>query len=102
MVCLEKMERWPDAADAFQKALDLDPKRVEARLGLGVCFLHAGASEKALEAFEQCLKSKADMEPAQFGKAVALHLGGKRTRPKRFIASCWRAIQIPKSCLATW
>jgi tetratricopeptide (TPR) repeat protein len=34
-VCLERLERWQDAADAFQKALDIDPKRVEARLGLG-------------------------------------------------------------------
>src|SRR6266566_813312 len=76
-VCLERLQRWPDAADAFQRALELDPKRVEARLGLGICFLHTGAAEKALDAFEQCLKGKADLEPAQFGKAVALHLGGK-------------------------
>src|SRR5229473_1305505 len=76
-VCLERLERWPDAADAFQRALELEPKRVEARLGLGICFLHTGAAEKALDGFEQCLKAKAGLEPAQFGKAVALHLAGK-------------------------
>src|SRR5262249_22705790 len=76
-VCLERLERFKDAADAFQKALDIDPKRLEARLGIGVCLLHTGAPERALEMFEQCLKSKAELEPAQFGKDVALHLAGK-------------------------
>src|SRR5712691_702564 len=28
-VCLEKTERWKEACDAFQKALDIDPKRLE-------------------------------------------------------------------------
>src|SRR5438876_271302 len=65
------------AADAFQRAMDIDPKRLEARLGWGICMLHTGAPERALDAFEQCLKVKADLETAQFGKAVALHLAGK-------------------------
>src|ERR1700730_15445697 len=39
-VCLEKLGRWQEACDFFEKAADADPKRLETPLGLGICQLH--------------------------------------------------------------
>src|SRR5258707_6425588 len=38
-VCLERQGAWDDAAEAFEKASSLDPKHIDAHLGLGVCHL---------------------------------------------------------------
>ena len=35
-LCLEKLKRYEEAASAFRKAADLDPKLAEAMLGVGV------------------------------------------------------------------
>src|SRR5271154_125973 len=34
-VCLEKLGRWQEAAEFFEKAAETDPNRMDARLGLG-------------------------------------------------------------------
>src|SRR6202790_4030178 len=39
-VCLEKLGRWQEAAEFFEKCAETDPGRVDARLGLGICQLH--------------------------------------------------------------
>src|SRR5579863_849365 len=39
-VCLEKTEQWAAAASSFRRALELDPGRSEAMVGLGACLLH--------------------------------------------------------------
>ena len=38
-VCLERLSAWDDASQAFHKACTLDPKHLEAHLGLGVSHL---------------------------------------------------------------
>ena len=38
-VSLERSGAWDDASEAFHKACTLDPKHLEAQLGLGVCHL---------------------------------------------------------------
>src|SRR5579863_7288482 len=39
-ICYEKLGRWQEATDGFQKALETDAEREEAQLGLGICLLH--------------------------------------------------------------
>ena len=39
-ICYEKLGRWQEATDSFQKSLASDPARQEAQLGLGICLLH--------------------------------------------------------------
>src|SRR5579863_7208887 len=39
-ICYEKLGRWQEATDAFQKSLETDAEREEAQLGLGICLLH--------------------------------------------------------------
>src|SRR5580704_12349309 len=38
-VCLSKLGRWEEAALCFEKAMRIDPTRLEAQLGLGACLL---------------------------------------------------------------
>ena len=44
-VCLERLSSWDDAAEAFHKACTLDPKHIDAHLGLAICHLRTGRSE---------------------------------------------------------
>src|SRR5579864_3136448 len=72
-ICHEKLGHWQDAAYAFQKTIETDP-RDEAQLGLGICLLHLEKPEPAIGCFDKVLASNAGHETALFGKAVALQL----------------------------
>ena len=71
-MCLEKLGQYPEAAEKFTKSLELDPKRVEAKLGLGICLLHQEKPEAAIENFDACLDANPNNTTAMFGKAVGL------------------------------
>uniref|UniRef100_A0A0C1NCY9 Tetratricopeptide repeat protein n=1 Tax=Tolypothrix bouteillei VB521301 TaxID=1479485 RepID=A0A0C1NCY9_9CYAN len=73
-VCLEKLNRWADAAEQFEKALQIDSTREEAHLGLGICYLHLDRPRQALEIFERVLEKDEADQVALVGKAVALQL----------------------------
>lgn len=75
-ICLHQLGRWVEAGQAFQKVLEVDPHRDEARLGLGACLLHLSRPEEALANFDRCW-SDAARERVVFGKAVALQLLGR-------------------------
>ncbi len=70
-IWLEREERWDASAEAFERALALDPRLEAARIGLGACLLKSDRVEEALDIFSQC----GDVPgPALFGRAVALQL----------------------------
>jgi tetratricopeptide (TPR) repeat protein len=71
--CLRRLERWEEAAEAFQMVLNSDPHRDPIRLELGDCLLHLNRPEQALHCFDQCW-SDAAQRKALFGKGVALQL----------------------------
>src|ERR1022692_2246243 len=48
-VCLEKLGRWQEAAEFFEKAAEIDAGCIDARLGLGICQLHLDKAEAAAE-----------------------------------------------------
>jgi tetratricopeptide (TPR) repeat protein len=75
-LCLQRSKRWDAAAEAFERVLELDAERSEARLGLGDCLLHLNRTEEALTNFDQGCRGQ-DRERALFGKAVALQLLGR-------------------------
>lgn len=72
-LCLERCGRWDVAAEAFQRVLQLDGDREDARLGLGACLLHLNRAEEALAIFAQCGRGL-NPAPVLIGKAVALQL----------------------------
>src|SRR5258708_29256025 len=88
-LCLQATEQWKEAAQCFEKSLASNPTRKEAYLGLGACQLHLGAARRAQEAYESVLAKEPNLEPAMFGKAVALQLQkdlkGPRGRYRRML-----------------
>jgi tetratricopeptide (TPR) repeat protein len=72
-VSLERLEQWEEAASSFRRALEVDPGRADALIGLGSCLLHLDDAEEALNCFKQGLFSDAGRKRALLGKAVALH-----------------------------
>lgn len=72
-LCLQRAERWDAAFDAFKRVVELDPRRAEARLGVGICLLHLNRVEEALANFTEG-DSAGDERPGVFGQAVALQL----------------------------
>ena len=76
-LALHALGKWAEAGTLFESALAADSSRVEAELGLGACRLHLNALAPAMNAFERCLRRDPDLEPALFGRAVALQLQKK-------------------------
>src|ERR1051325_7232380 len=72
-VCLENLGRWQEAAEKFKTAGDLDPSRLEAQLGMGICHLHLNDAKAGLSAFEKCLSKAPDNDNALFGNSCAWH-----------------------------
>src|ERR1700677_4212711 len=50
-IWLQHAERWDAAAQAFQRALWLEPRWEAARIGLGACLLKLNRIEDALKVF---------------------------------------------------
>lgn len=59
---------YSDAVETYQKALGLNPKNAKAFIGMGICYLHNGATTLAKAAFEEAIKvepeRRAQLEPA--------------------------------------
>lgn len=59
---------YSDAVASYQKAIGLDPKNAKAFIGMGVCYLHSGATTLAKAAFEEAIKIEperhAQLKPA--------------------------------------
>jgi tetratricopeptide (TPR) repeat protein len=71
-VSLERQEQWEQAATSFRRALEVEPGRADALIGLGACLLHLDFAEEALSCFQQGLFSDVGRKRALLGKAVAL------------------------------
>src|ERR1017187_5068184 len=61
-VCYEKIGRWQEATAAFTKAVQREPNRIDARLGLGISLLHQEQAAPALECFEKVLSGNRSEE----------------------------------------
>jgi tetratricopeptide (TPR) repeat protein len=72
-LCLQRLERWEGAAQAYEAVLQFDPHRDEVRLDLAGCLLSLKRFEAALECFDKCW-SEGARRRALFGKAAALQL----------------------------
>jgi cytochrome c-type biogenesis protein CcmH/NrfG len=49
--------RFPEAVDAYQKALDMDPKNTDVRVDMGTCYRSAGQPDKAAEEYRKAIAS---------------------------------------------
>lgn len=72
-LALERARERQLAAEAFGKALEIEPEFTEALIGLASCELHLGRAREALERFDRALQHDAQSFPAMMGRAAALH-----------------------------
>jgi tetratricopeptide (TPR) repeat protein len=100
-ICLHRLGCWVEASQAFQKVLDVDPHRDDARLGLGACLLHLDRAESALSNFDNCWSDAARLR-ALFGKAVAYNCSTASTKPKLHMNGCFRRSRVPTRPCRTW
>jgi len=47
--------RFPEAVNAYQKALEIAPKNVDVRVDLGTCYRSSGQPEKAAEEYRKAI-----------------------------------------------
>jgi tetratricopeptide (TPR) repeat protein len=69
-------ETWPEAIEAYEKALELDPEYADAYCNLGAVRYNQGKRAEARRAFEACLARAADHVEANFNLANVLEEAG--------------------------
>ena len=87
-VCLAKLEKWNEAAEAFEHASASAPERLEIWLGLGVSRMHNGEAAQAGKAFAKALELSPDHDMAAYGRAVALHMQGGNDEAGKLYEKC--------------
>lgn len=70
-------QQWPEAIDAFKKALAIDPNQPEAHAYMGLILTQAGHADGALLAFDRALSADPNFPLALWGKGLALFHGKK-------------------------
>lgn len=98
-LCLERAQRWDAAAGTFERVLQLDPARTEARLVLGACLLKMNRPQEALAHFEQV---RGHHHQVLFGKAVALQLLGRLREAARAYEEVLTLEPDSEEALANW
>ncbi len=73
------------------------PYEAAAQSNLGICHLHQGASEEALQRFRTALEREPSWVPARYGEAVALKLVGELQDAER---AAREALEMRPSYLA--
>jgi tetratricopeptide (TPR) repeat protein len=64
--------RYNEAIDAYQKALDLDPKNVPVRVDMGTCYRRIGKSDKAVEEYRKAIRIDPNVSMAHRNLGVVL------------------------------
>jgi cytochrome c-type biogenesis protein CcmH/NrfG len=63
-------QQWPKAIEWYQKALELDPKNVNARTDMGTAYFSLGRPKEALEAYQISLQTDPNHQPTIFNSIV--------------------------------
>jgi tetratricopeptide (TPR) repeat protein len=77
---LMKQGMLPESARAFDRAIQLDPKNVQAVIGRGSVYLHQEDLKKAVETFERAVKLAPNDAVAHFALAQAWYRAGSPRR----------------------
>ncbi|MDW8207803.1 MAG: tetratricopeptide repeat protein [Chloroherpetonaceae bacterium] len=95
---LMEAKNYTAAENAFQRAVDLDPRSARARIGLGSAQLRAGKVPEARDTFEVAVRQAPKDPAAHFGLAQAYYQMGS---PRRALPSLQKLTELqPNSALA--
>jgi cytochrome c-type biogenesis protein CcmH/NrfG len=64
--------RFPEAIDAYAKALELDPKNVNVRADMGTCYRYVGKPELAVREYKKVLETDPKHLNARRNMAIVL------------------------------
>jgi|WetSurSiteA1Bulk_404760.scaffolds.fasta_scaffold00278_3 cytochrome c-type biogenesis protein CcmH/NrfG len=78
--------RFPEAIDAYQKALNLAPGNVDVMVDMGTCYRNTGQPQKAVEAYRKALAINPNHLNAHrnLGVVSAFDLGDRKTAVHAF------------------
>jgi len=78
--------RFPEAADAYQKALEIDPKNTDVRVDMGTCYRSAGQPDRAAEEYRKAIALNPGHPNAHrnLGIVLAFDFKNKREAIKEF------------------
>jgi tetratricopeptide (TPR) repeat protein len=78
--------RYPEAIDAYEKVLELDPKNVNVRVDMGICYRRVGRSDRAAEEFRKAISINPTHPFAHrnLGIVLAFDLNDKKQAIKEF------------------
>ena len=80
-----RAERWPDAADAFTRAVELNASNARARAGLASAALRLGRIDVATAQFAAMIDLRYQVAPAQFNLGlIAQKRGDSKEAGRRF------------------
>lgn len=69
--------QWLQAIEWYQRALELDPKNVNARTDLGTSYFNAGRAQEALREYRKTLEIDPNHEPTIFN-TIVVNVNGTR------------------------
>ena len=78
--------RYPEAIDAYEKALELDPKNLDVRVDMGTCYRRIGRADRAAEEFRKAISIN-PLHPyahRNLGVVLAFDLNDKKQAIKEF------------------
>jgi len=78
--------RYPEAIDAYEKALELAPENADVRVDMGTCYRRVGRSDRAAEEFRKAIAIDARHAFAHrnLGVVLAFDLQDKKQAIKEF------------------
>jgi tetratricopeptide (TPR) repeat protein len=95
---LLRLGRGPEAVEAFSRAVDLNPRLVEAQYNLGLLFMATNRRSEAAEHLEKAIAADPSYVPAQNGLAAVLASEGKYSAA---VVHFRKAVELdPKNVLA--
>ena len=66
-----QLERWEEAAAAFEKALKLKPDFADGHCSLGLVYGSLGKHQEEITAYREAIRLKPDMAEAYYGLGLA-------------------------------
>jgi tetratricopeptide (TPR) repeat protein len=98
---LQHEGRWPEAADAWRKFLELEPSHAGAHANLGAVLLRLGRYDEAVKSYDDALRLNPRLTEALFNLGVAHYRAGQFAKAtealSRYLADrpeSWQARQM--------
>jgi tetratricopeptide (TPR) repeat protein len=98
---LQQQSQWPEAADAWRKFLELEPRHAGAHANLGAVLSRLGQYDEAVKSYDNALRFNPQLTQALFNLGVAHYRAGQFPKAAealaRYLAAspdAWQARQM--------